>query len=315
MAENDAGSALAGVLAIVVFIAAAHSCNDPTVHPPVDSAAKREDSQVYDALKKAETARKKLSKVAFDEDKRAQYVEAVDAELDRMDYDFEGDWLWWKKSRNRFRNMLIEACRARRIAPPTHLPQIGPPFDQREATINWGSSSNSSKLPDAVLLWIKTQGATVDFQRQEFIRLEAKEVVASRIEALNSLRTDLESKLRNAQKLLSKFESDIDGMKQNLRNKRTTTSLAIETLRNKRAYAKDLRTFIDGLKGATTDLRYMETQSRDEFAMQDFGVDESRQLVEKMDRTLTKYRGSAFERKPDTDIEGRPEESQGAETQ
>jgi hypothetical protein len=313
MAENDAGSALGGFIAIALVIAAAHSCSDSTV-PSHDSTA-GQVSQVDEALKKFETARKELSEVAYDEGKREQYVEAVDAELDRMDYDFDGVWLLEDKSRNWFRHTLIEACRARGIAPPTYLPQIGPPFDQRQATLDWSSSSDSSKLPDTVRLWIETQGATVDSQRQEVIRLEAKQVVASRIKDLNSLRTDLESKLGNARKLLRKFESDIDDMERNLRNERTETNLAMATLRSKRAYAKYLRTFIDGLKGATTELQYMETQSRDEFAMQDYaGADELRQLVKKIDRTLTKYRGSTFERKLDVDIDGRQAESQKVET-
>lgn len=309
MAENNADSVWGIIGAIVIFFAVVDSCSDSTrPSPHVGSTGTREESPVDRALKESEIAQRDLSEVVFDDAKRAQYVEALDADLDRMDYDYDSVWPWQEKPRARFRNALIGACYARGIAPPTRLSEIGPPFDQHEATLNWGSSSNSSKLPDIVLQWIETRGAALDSRRTKATRLKAKEVVASRIKDLISLRIDLETKLRNAQQLLRKFELDIEAVERNIRKERTETNLAMETLRSKRAYAKYLRTFIEGLKDATTDLQYMEAQSHDEFAMQEFaGVDELRQLVEKIDRTLTKYRGSAFEPKLDVDINERPE--------
>jgi hypothetical protein len=317
MAENNAGSAVAGFLALLFFVALASECDNSTGY--VSSAGPgggREDHPLEVAVDEYEAARQKLAEVAFDEERKGRYIKEVDAELERMDYDFNGISYWEKKSRNRFRSTLIEACRARGIAPPEYLSQIGAPFDKTEASVDWGGYfSNSSKLSDSVRQWIATQGATVDTRREEVARLKVKQEVPSKILALKSLRTELEGKLHNAQERLRKFESDIDHLEQSVWNEPTEKHLGREMLRSKREHVDYLRTFIDGLKRATADLQFMETKSRDQFAMQEFGVDESRRLIARIDFTLTKYRGSAFEPKPEAAIDGRPEESQMAETQ
>lgn len=326
MAENNGGSFIGGVVLILIFIGLARSCDSSSEYSSRGySSTPTEDSdgELKETVGQFETARQKLVEVAFDESRTAQYVEAIDAELEEMDYDFEG--ILWRntKSRTRFRDVLLEACRSRGIAPPESLSELGAPFDEKETSVDWGSSSDSSKFPDGVRQWMTKHGSAVDSLRQEVSRLSAKESVASKILALASLRETLQGKLREAQTQLRKFESEIEAIEQNARNERArkhittlkvamdvpTMRNAVETLRRKHSYAEDLRSFIDALESATTELQFRETQSRDEFAMMKVkGIVESQRLIEKIDLTLTKYRSSSFERRLDVDIDKTPQE-------
>lgn len=271
MAENRGPNIVGGILAFIIIAAFVHSCDDSPGYssnsysstPATDS-----DGELKEAVDEFETARQKLAAVAFDERQKAQYVTVVDAELARMDYDFDGIFGWETKSRTRFRNMLLDACQSRGVAPPEYLSQMGGPFDKSEASIDWGSSSDSSQLPESVRRWIDKQSATADPLRQELARLSAKQIVASKILALASLREELQGKLREAQTLLRKFKSDINKIEQNVRTGRAEKNIAtasaamsipairndLETLRSKRAYVRYLTTFISVLEGAITDL-------------------------------------------------------------
>jgi hypothetical protein len=327
MAENDGGCIAGAIITVIVIAAVAHSCDHPTGYSPGGSSSGStagSNAELIEAVDDAERARRKLAEVAFDETRRAQYLDALDAELDRMDYDFNG-WmlLGEEKSKTRFRDMLVEACRSRGIAPPESLSRLGAPFDKSKVTIDWGNSSNSSQLPDGVRRWIAQQGETVDPLRQEVARLNAQEIVASKTLALTALRQELQGKLRDARMLLRTFESEIDEIEQNVRKKRTEKKIAtaraamgvpairsdLELLLSKRAHVRYLRTLIDALEGATTDLQFLETKSHDEFKITKLaGVEESRRLVEKIDLALTKYRGPALDRKPEAGIDETPED-------
>jgi hypothetical protein len=326
MAENDGSSIAAGIIAVIVFAALVRSCDHSTGYSlgGYSSASTDDaDGELIEAVDEFDRARQQLAEVAFDETRKAKYLEAVDAEIDRMNYDFDGVILGEKKSRTRFRDMLIESCRSRGIAPPEYLSRLGAPFDKNKASIDWGGSSDSLQLPDSVRRWIAKQGETVDPLREDVSRLSAKQIVASKTLALTSLRQELQGKLRDTRTLLRKFESEMDEIKQNVRKERTENEIAtarvamgvpalrndLELLRSKRAYVQYLRTLIDALEVATTDLQLIETQSRDEFKITKLaGVEESRRLVKKIDLALTKYRGPALYRKPEADTDETPED-------
>lgn len=262
-----------------------------------------------------------LAKVAFNGAGREQYVKAIDAELQRMDYDFDGFLTGNTKSEIRFRDMLIDACQSRRIAPPQYLWELGAPFGERAASIDWGSDSPA--LPDTVRQWIEKRGTTADGLRQKVSRLLPLQIVASKTLVLVSLRQELQGKLREAQTLRRTFESDIDKFEHRVREATTARNITtahaamsvpairndLELLRSKRAYTEYLRTLIDALEGATTEIQFIESRSRDDFKMTRFvRGEESRQLVEKLDSTFAKYGGTAFDRKLEVDMNETPED-------